>query len=465
MISFKARDHSHPLSASEGEAGSGSPGATEGEILAALDHLIDGRYHSVQAGADPVLQRIAVLAKVMEQRGLSHLKDLVSVSVDTNNAVTNVGSMLRAITDMKKHSQSVAKAAEEMVVSVREVSERAHEASEDAVEAQRSVSAGRHSVEQAVSTMENIARAVRDAGRQVDTLAEASAQIGDIVNQIEAIAKQTNLLALNATIEAARAGDAGKGFAVVAGEVKTLANQTARATVDIRSRIEKLRSEMAAIVTSMAQSAEMVRHGQEVVQTTGDNIAVVSDKISHAGVKIGDISAILVQQTGATGELSDGVGGLATDVSDQLAMVGAVMDGLAQSEVTVNAAIPILMQMEIKDKTVHVAKSDHMIWRRRLAQMLAGRLRLDPKELADHHNCRLGKWYGSVEDPEIRQHPAYKALEGPHRDVHNFGIEAARRYQSGDISAALENVAYAGAASIPVIFYLDKLIHRETPPS
>src|SRR3546814_15575998 len=81
-----------------------------------------------------------------------------------------------------------------------------------------------------------------DAVAMSTTLSEHAQSIESILSLIRDIAGQTNLLALNATIEAARAGDAGRGFAVVAQEVKSLANQTARATDDIASKIRTIQS-------------------------------------------------------------------------------------------------------------------------------------------------------------------------------------------------------------------------------
>src|SRR6185295_7574515 len=88
-------------------------------------------------------------------------------------------------------------------------------------------------------------------------LGSSSSEVGEIVKVITSIAEQTNLLALNATIEAARAGEAGKGFAVVASEVKDLAQETAKATEEISSRIQTIQTDTSAAVEAIARIAEV----------------------------------------------------------------------------------------------------------------------------------------------------------------------------------------------------------------
>jgi methyl-accepting chemotaxis protein len=98
-----------------------------------------------------------------------------------------------------------------------------------------------------VTLVEHIDRAAAVAGR----LEAASREIGKLVDSIARIASQTDLLALNAAIEAVRAGQHGLGFRVVAGEVRKLADQTGRATDDVRGRIKDIQSQVSGVVAAM----------------------------------------------------------------------------------------------------------------------------------------------------------------------------------------------------------------------
>jgi len=146
--------------------------------------------------------------------------------------------------------------------------------------AQSSGEIGRQ-VREAGRLTDDAGRAAAAAGQSVDGLKASSAESGNVVSLISAIAKQTNLLALNATIEAVRAGDAGRGFAVVANEVKALSSATQNATEEIGRKIDQLQRDaqgsiaavnriMTAIAAIRPVFAAVASAIEEQITTTGE---------------------------------------------------------------------------------------------------------------------------------------------------------------------------------------------------
>lgn len=212
-------------------------------------------------------------------------KSLSSVADAASQQATTVAS---GAEEASTNVSTIAAATEELSSSVMEISNRVVEAAKISQDA------------------------VTDAERTnalVAGLAEAATKVGSVVNLINEIAMKTNLLALNATIEAARAGEAGKGFAVVAGEVKTLANQTARATEEITLQVQSMQESTNGAVAAIQNISTTIARMNEI--SSGIASAVVqqeattreiSQNIQQASLGTQDISRNVVVVTRAVGE-------------------------------------------------------------------------------------------------------------------------------------------------------------------
>ncbi len=131
-------------------------------------------------------------------------------------------------------------------------------------------------------------------------LIERTDKISHIVGMINDIAGQTNLLALNATIEASRAGESGRGFAVVASEVKTLAEQTSKATEEIATQINALQK-------ISAKAADNMNEIDEVIVQMNEFSASVAGAITKQSAATSEIALNIEMAASGTNEVTQGI--------------------------------------------------------------------------------------------------------------------------------------------------------------
>jgi methyl-accepting chemotaxis protein len=268
------------------------------------------------------------------------------------------------------------------------------------------------------------------------------------------------MLALNATIEAARAGEAGRGFAVVATEVKALSNQTAKATQNIRQRIGVLRGDAAALGACVRDAEAAMEQCRTVNAEAHARISAVEDAREASAGRMGDLFRILGEQSAATSDLAKHATLIAEEVRKTAGHSDMAVAACKKSELLIDEQFASLDNRKPRDHVLHRAKSDHMLWKKRLNEMLAGVSQLSQSELVDHRSCRLGQWHQGLVDPAIKRHPAFAALDRPHEAVHVHGRRAAELFAQGDRAGTYAEVEKMEAASVEVVRLLDQLIAR-----
>jgi len=239
-------------------------------------------------------QRFSLLFEqriVAEIDGASHLGESLREQAKDASAATR---------GMLGKASEVAAAAEQSALAMRE-------AARTSAGLIRAIEDARTEVESAADVAQRAAQQSGDAVAMSATLSEHAKSIESILGLIRDIAGQTNLLALNATIEAARAGDAGRGFAVVAQEVKSLANQTARATDEIAGKIADIQASTRLSVDTnerirntvgeVQASADRIRHAMDAQAQTVTMITAAVDETALAADSMSTTISAIRQDT------------------------------------------------------------------------------------------------------------------------------------------------------------------------
>ena len=239
--------------------------------------------HDIKVDRQDELGNLLEAFRTMDER-LSGIVDEVRQGSDAVNSAAQ--EIARGNDDLSQRTQEQASSLEETASSMEEMTSTVKQNAENASHANQLARGAREQAEHGGEV----------AGKAVSAMAEidaSSRKIGEIVGLIQDIAFQTNLLALNAAVEAARAGEQGRGFAVVASEVRNLAQRSAGAAKEIKGLI--------------AESAEKVRSGSELVNQSGKALADIVESVKKVTDIVAEIAAASNEQSAGIDQVNNAV--------------------------------------------------------------------------------------------------------------------------------------------------------------
>ncbi len=226
--------------------------------------------------------------------------DTVAAAAEEMSA--NIGNVAAAMEQSATNIDMVASAAEEMNSTISEIAQNAEKA--------RGISVDAVNKSQSAST-------------RMNELGKAALAIGKVTEAINEISEQTNLLSLNATIEAARAGEAGKGFAVVANEIKELSLQTAKATLDIKNRIDEMQNTTTLSIKEIDEISGVINNVNEIVSTIAAAVEEqsaatneIAENINQASQGIQEVNENINQNASTAQEITQNITQVHGDITE-----------------------------------------------------------------------------------------------------------------------------------------------------
>lgn len=379
------------------------------------------------------------------------------------NDMTELDTTQQLIEGMEKQieeTQSVTAATEEMTTSIQEVSNHAIKVAEGTEEAVQAAETSRQVVDEALTDILQVGNVYDLVIEDVNVLGNEIQHTHEVINVIKKIAEQTNLLALNASIEAARAGESGQGFAVVAAEVRKLSEHTKDQIDQITKNMNSLQSVSKQVTERIQETGERIEKSVIGSQAAGQELEKIIATMQSINEQTAEIAAMTEEQSATVIEISDRnttifdlskqVQQLAKETAGIIYDISNNMDHYRLTFVNSNI-------IESEKDIIQLAKTDHLLWKWNIYNLLLGFGNISADEVTSHKVCRLGKWYYSSLPDKVKQNDAFNKLEKPHEAVHEYAKQAVEKYNKGEIETAKAILVRLEDASTEVIKLLEEL--------
>ncbi|MBZ4684031.1 MAG: methyl-accepting chemotaxis protein [Fusobacteriaceae bacterium] len=313
---------------------------------------------------------------------------------------------------------------------------------------------------------------------QTSDLETKANNIEEIISTINSITEQTNLLALNAAIEAARAGEAVKGFAVVASEIRTLAENSRKATESVDTILKDIKNQISEVNTSGTQISENLIKSEENIEDIVVETNTINKKIEEISEEISNLTAISEEQSSSNTEIVNVLKNTANEIFNTNNNINEIFSEFSSIKNyinntvnrTINKTKEITIEFSKLSKTFNLysskdiidflneAKVNHLNYIKKLENQINNNSINEYLE-ENEHQCDFGIIYDSINPPiEIKE--LWEKILSPHRHIHNNSKLIYEHLNNNDIEKAKEIYKNTLTHKEILIDIIDELINK-----
>lgn len=265
---------------------------THEEISPRKDEIgsLEQALHKMIINLRSMIHKLVEEVEILSTSTAEIVASITEASSGTSETATAVTETTTTMEELKQTGQVASNKAQDVQIS-----------SEDALKVLKS---SEKSLETTIEDMHQIQDKMTTIYESIIKLSEHSMVIGKIIDSVKDFAEQSNLLAVNAAIEAAKAGDQGKGFGVVAQEVRSLADQSKQAVVQVHTILHDIQNSTGAAVMATEQGAKAVTKGVGQSSETNNSIRELSMGISKVTQSASQIAISSQQQLIGVGQVT-----------------------------------------------------------------------------------------------------------------------------------------------------------------